>query len=701
MNAAAKDHHDCIDKLIQAGTDVNQQDCEGRTPLVSAAFFGSVLSLKKLLSAGADVNASHYHGVTALIASMYNVQRCCEQLPKDEERRHSPTDCKQKDCVKILIEAGANVNSQTDSGISALIKASANGYKECVCLLLEAGGDVNEVGSSGWTPLSSSVFYGSTECLQKLLIAGAGVNLPGYEGRTPLIECLWISKKQRNRWYKCDELYDIPRGYRQKECVKMLIESGASVNVQTDDGISALMKASESGYEECVKLLLETGADVNATSKKNCTSLIYSAEFGHEACLGDLLTAGADVNTKEKSFGATALIIASTCGHDKCVKSLVEVGADMNVKDNDGCTALIQAASFVSFKCIEHLLNAGADVNATTTDVAPLTVGNVTALMQASGVYSGDYCRRMIEDTGNTYFSKNHSVLKSIEALIKAGTDVNIKDDAGNTPLMRVIERGHKECIPPLLAAGADVNPALMVAIKEGNDETFDQLIKAGADVNFVNNTSETALLTAAVMGNVRAAKRLLEANCRINITTRVADEALMTRLNFRAEHGNIVKLLFAAGEFLILSKMISQYSQHDNGGGGGCDQIPQYLQDLISGKMQLDHICREMIRNRLLKLHPHQNLFSKISHMKLPEPLKRYLLHGQSLDDDSEGDGDHKSDDGSKGDGDNGSDDGSEGDGDNGSDDGSEGDGDNEHDDDSEGDGDHESDDGSEDYDD
>ena len=46
------------------------------------------------------------------------------------------------------------------------------------------------------------------------------------------------------------------------EVVKLLLEHGAQVDLQEENGWSALMSASQNGHGEVVKLLLEHGAQV-------------------------------------------------------------------------------------------------------------------------------------------------------------------------------------------------------------------------------------------------------------------------------------------------------------------------------------------------------------------------------------------------------------------------------------------------------
>lgn len=46
----------------------------------------------------------------------------------------------------------------------------------------------------------------------------------------------------------------------KEESVKILIESGADVNIQDDTGYTPLHWATKEGYENIVKILIENGA---------------------------------------------------------------------------------------------------------------------------------------------------------------------------------------------------------------------------------------------------------------------------------------------------------------------------------------------------------------------------------------------------------------------------------------------------------
>ena len=101
--------------------------------------------------------------------------------------------------------------------------------------------------------------------------------------------------------------------------VNLLLENGANVNDQDDEGNTPLMIASERGHQETVKLLIESGANMNAQDEYKRTALMRASEDGRSNVVTTLLKKGADVNAKDK-WNKTALMKASLNEHDDIVK---------------------------------------------------------------------------------------------------------------------------------------------------------------------------------------------------------------------------------------------------------------------------------------------------------------------------------------------------------------------------------------------
>ena len=123
INATLQDHDDCIDLLIKAGASI--------APIIETALSGTPKCLQKLIAAGADVNAIRYRGRAVVMECVWKSKKWWDEITKASEQSYFPRNCKQKECLEILIAAGANVNVKTDGGISVLMKASQNGYEEC------------------------------------------------------------------------------------------------------------------------------------------------------------------------------------------------------------------------------------------------------------------------------------------------------------------------------------------------------------------------------------------------------------------------------------------------------------------------------------------------------------------------------------------------------------------------------------------
>ena len=144
--------------------------------------------------------------------------------------------------VRLLIEAGIDVNKTNYRGDTPLCWAAKGGLSEHVKLLLAAPGiDVNKAARYGDTPLYCAAERGHSECVKLLLAApGINVNNAAMYGETPL--------------YRAAE-----KGH--SECVKLLLAApGIDVNKANNWGNTPLSTAAYYLRSECVKLLEAAGA---------------------------------------------------------------------------------------------------------------------------------------------------------------------------------------------------------------------------------------------------------------------------------------------------------------------------------------------------------------------------------------------------------------------------------------------------------
>jgi len=95
-----------------------------------------------------------------------------------------------------------------------------------------------------------------------------------------------------------------------------LIERGADLAIQDEEGFSALMYAANGGQDELVELLVGAGADVNQVDHAGSTALMFASRHGHARIVKKLLIGGAKVGAR-RADGLTARDFASGSGHER------------------------------------------------------------------------------------------------------------------------------------------------------------------------------------------------------------------------------------------------------------------------------------------------------------------------------------------------------------------------------------------------
>ncbi|XP_068701082.1 protein phosphatase 1 regulatory subunit 16A-like [Montipora foliosa] len=79
------------------------------------------------------------------------------------------------------------------------------------------------------------------------------------------------------------------------ELRKIMAKDEVDINHQSASGLTALHYASAEGSYECVQILLESGAEVELVDSQGCTALDFAVRGGHFDCASYLIRAGAGI----------------------------------------------------------------------------------------------------------------------------------------------------------------------------------------------------------------------------------------------------------------------------------------------------------------------------------------------------------------------------------------------------------------------
>ena len=149
-----------IKELIDVGLEVDARDNDGMTALMMAARWNSPQVVKALLEVGADVNAKLEASTTALT-----------------------TDRADGDIFAAIID-GKRTDVPVNAGTTVLMLAALNNRKpDVVRVLLDAGSDVNARDEVGRTALMLASRWNTSRIIDTLLDAGADIAIKDDEGR--------------------------------------------------------------------------------------------------------------------------------------------------------------------------------------------------------------------------------------------------------------------------------------------------------------------------------------------------------------------------------------------------------------------------------------------------------------------------------------------------------------------------------------
>jgi ankyrin repeat protein len=369
--------------LLVAGAEVDASGADGQTALMVVARSGNTAAAEALLEHGANVDArERWREQTALMWAAAQNQPAMTKLliehGAEVDARSAVNDWPRQvtgeprrmyrpfggltpllfaaregclECVRALVDAGANVDLPDPKGVTALFLAIDNFHFDTAKLLIEAGANPNKWDWWGRTPLYSAVDVNTmphggradrrsvdettgAEIIEQLLQAGAWPNvqlklLPPYRHIGDDRGCDTMLVTGTTPLLRAAKTFDTV-------AIELLIEHGANVDLPNDGGITPVMAAAGVGSVECDARGYGPGIPHYTTADTEQRSV---------ATLKLLLDAGADLHARTlsgragaRSAGRTALFGAAFWGWNDVVDYLVERGAKIAVAERGGLT---------------------------------------------------------------------------------------------------------------------------------------------------------------------------------------------------------------------------------------------------------------------------------------------------------------------------------------------------------------------------
>jgi ankyrin repeat protein len=164
--------------------------------------------------------------------------------------------------VKMLLDAGAKVDSANPDDETALMLAIKNGNLQMTEELMKAGANVNRIEKfHNQTPLIYAAADGHADIVKLLLSKDADV-------RPRALYTDWpsqVTSEPRTQYRPVGGLNALMYAIRGGcySCVEQMLAAGADVNFPTPEGITPLMLALDNEHNEIAKLLMDKGADID------------------------------------------------------------------------------------------------------------------------------------------------------------------------------------------------------------------------------------------------------------------------------------------------------------------------------------------------------------------------------------------------------------------------------------------------------
>lgn len=388
-----------------------------------------------------------------------------------------------KTVMRLVSTDGVDIEHRCSTGDNAFILAAYHNHYEIVACLINHNADVNACDSIGRTAIFYAIENNNLQMMEYLLSKNAKFVLQDKWGNTPLIRASVLS------FFKACEV---------------LLIKGADPNIANKDGKNAI-----EFLKECKPCLAQQKVFGIIAIANNPTLKQWLIDLVQVAGKLSLLHFIKKYNDPNQGFASLRLDTKYTwCAID----FLLAVGIDINECDEFKNTALIVAAAAKYVKIVRKLVlvedinldhkshdyGMGSALNASYynhTDHNNNDAGTIAKILIDSGADINSTDKEGCSIIFDVIFKQNLDVLQFL--ITRRGINLNLKDNAGNTPLIYAAKRVYHASN----AFGSIDKPEAHQIYKQFFAPCI-ILLQNGAQHSYCNNEDKTAVqyLTACAM---------------------------------------------------------------------------------------------------------------------------------------------------------------------------------------------------------
>lgn len=572
--------------IIQAGADVNLKVKDSYSPLYMAVSRGWFDVTEMLISRGAKIDIDNKtepllyaavekesKGIVLLLISK------CPDIHKlvsakgnynDEVPLHVAARTGNLEIGKILVRNGADIDALENRGYSPLEVAIDEGNRQFSKYLIEKGADIYPVTLTNGvrSPVFTAVLRDDADTLKLLLKRGAIPDTRDRWNGTPLYYALYDNNPEISTLLMSAGVCLTEAERRDWEFIGKILDKncGKTVSLFLKNDINPNMKNVENGdylihlaavNPKALKVLISSGAKVNVKNKMGRTPLFIALGTGNAESANILLKNGANKDTTDKG-GKTPLHYAAAKLNFKAVNYLVSNGLKINARDKEGHTPLYRARQYLQQgyygkengkRTIELLIALGGiDDSAATKRKKKTILASTKSTIRTSTQLPMTFNKR---DFFYAILRDNLGTVKKL--LHRCPTLINVRNEEGKTPLHIACSNGSNKITLYLLDQGADINAKdnlgerpIHKAVTGEYERTLRLLLKKGANINAKDNYGETPLHKASCLGHLNILKLLIENGADINTMDDSGETPIYKACYFREEQ--TLKLLIKAG---------------------------------------------------------------------------------------------------------------------------------------------------------